>query len=133
MKENMKRLVLVFLVTVSLGAYARNVSDSGSMKSEAGMNNAILVVPATPDGFILKDGKMMMVNNGKWSPMVRDITLPNGTVVMSTGYYMKKDGPKTELKEGEHIDMDGNLTKMDESTIPKTSPDKSMNDTTTNR
>ena len=133
MIKNMKKLFLVILVAVSLGAYARNVSVTGSMKSDVGMNNAVLAAPATSDGFVLKDGKMMMVNNGKWTAMVRDVTLPNGTVVTSTGYYMKKNGPKTELKEGEHLDMEGNLTKMDESSEPMSPPDKKMNDSTSNK
>ena len=126
----MKKLILSFLVAVSLGAYARNISVAGKMESEVNMKNSILAVPATPDGFFMKDGKMMMVNDGKFAMMVRDVTLPNGTMVMSTGYYMKKGGSKTELKEGEHIDMDGNVTKMDAMTDPKAPPAKSMNDST---
>ena len=126
----MKKLVLFFLVAVSLGAYARNISVTGKTESDVDMKNSILAVLATPDGFFFKDGKMMMVNDGKFSMMVRNVTLPEGTVVMSTGYYMKKGGAKTELKEGEFIDMEGNLTKMDAMSDPKTQPAKSMNDST---
>jgi len=126
----MKKLVLFFLVAVSLGAYARNVSVAGKMKSEVDMKNSILAVTASSDGFFLKYGKMMMVNDGKYTIMFKDVTLPEGTVVMSTGYYMKKGGPKTKLKEGEFIDMEGNLTNMDTTTGPETPPDKSMNDST---
>lgn len=126
----MKRVVIYFLVVISLGAYARNVSAAGNIKSEVDMENALLAAPATPDGFMMKNGKMVTVNNGKLAMMVRDVTLPNGTVVMSSGYFMKKDGPKTELKEGELIDMDGNLIKADDTTDPKTSTDKNVNDST---
>ena len=126
----MKKLVLFFLVAVSLGAYARNISVTGKTESDVDMKNSILAVLATPDGFFMKDGKMMMVNDGKFYMMVRNVTLPEGTVVMSTGYYMKKGGAKTELKEGEFIDMEGNLTKMDAMSDPKTPPAKSMNDST---
>ena len=128
----MKKLVLFFLVAVSLGAYARNISVTGKTESDVDMKNSILAVLATPDGFFMKDGKMMMVNDGKFSMMVRNVTLPEGTVVMSTGYYMKKGGAKTELKEGEFIDMEGNLTKTDTTVDPKTTSDKNMNDSTMN-
>jgi len=53
-------------------------------------------------------------------------------VVMSTGYFIKKGGLKIKLKEGEFIDMEGNLTKTDTTVDPKTTSDKNMNDSTMN-
>lgn len=126
----MKRLVIYALVLISLGAYARNVSTAGNMKSEESMKNAMVAAAVTTDGFMLKDGKMVTVTNGKLTAMESDVTLPNGTVVMSTGYFMKKDGLKTELKEGELIDMNGKLVKADDAADPKTSTDKNVNDST---
>jgi len=73
-----------------------------------------------------------MVNNGKYTIMFKNVTLPEGTVVMSNGYFIKKGGPKTKLKEGEFIDMEGNLTKTDTTVDPKTTSDKNMNDSTMN-
>lgn len=128
--KNMKKLVLFFLVAVSAGAYARNVSVSGNMKSDGYSESTTVAGANVSDGFTLKDGKMMTVNDGKFTVMNRDVTLSDGTKVMTTGYYMKKGGPKTELKEGEHIDLDGNVTTPDETTNPKTLPDKNMNDST---
>ncbi len=81
----MKKLVLFFLVAVSTGAYARNVSVVGNMKSEGYTESTTLAGTTLTDGFIMKDGKMMMVNDGKFTMMVRDVTLSNGTKVRTTG------------------------------------------------
>jgi hypothetical protein len=39
---------------------------------------------------------MMVVKDGKVSMMEKDVTLSNGTVIMSNGYYMKKGGTKND-------------------------------------
>jgi len=128
----MKKLVLSLLVAVSLSVYARNFSVYGKTESGTDMKNSVLEVLDNPDGFFLKYGKMMMVNNGKYTIMFKNVTLPEGTVVMSNGYFIKKGGPKIKLKEGEFIDMEGNLTKTDTTVDPKTTSDKNMNDSTMN-
>lgn len=120
------------LVAISIGTYAQTLSVNLRTSPDQVSKNTVLASAATPDGFMMKDGKMMMVNDGKFTPMVRDITLPNGTKVMKAGSYMLKGGVKMMLKEGEELDMEGNLIpmstmdkKMDEKPMPM--PDKDMN------
>jgi hypothetical protein len=133
----MKRIVLLMLVVVSVSTYAQHLSLNLRLSSDQ-LNQSTIVAQATaPDGFMMKDGKMMMVNSGKFTPMVRDITLPNGTKVMKTGSYMLKGGAKMMLKEGEELDMEGNMIpmntmdkKMDEKPMPMPDKDMNMPDTT---
>lgn len=109
-----------------MSVYAK-VSVNDRMKSEV---STIVTSAATPDGFMMQNGKMMMVNDGKFTPMERDITLPNGMKVMKSGSYMPKGGTKTELKEGDHIDMEGNVThmnSMDNTMDQPKMPEKDMN------
>ena len=62
-----------------------------------------------PDGIMMQNGKMMIFRNGNMSAMNRDTTLSNGTVIMRNGNVIMKDGTKKALKEGEHIDMSGQM------------------------
>jgi hypothetical protein len=63
------------------------------------------------DYCVMKDGKMMCMKDGKMMPMDMDMTMKNGVKVMSNGEYMDAKGNKMMLKEGEKIDMDGNMMK----------------------
>lgn len=63
------------------------------------------------DGVVMKNGKIMKVENGQLTILKeKDMTMSNGTKIMSVGTYIKKDGSRTALKEGQHIDLSGNLT-----------------------
>ena len=71
---------------------------------------------AAEEGFELKGGKMLMVNEKTkvTSPMEKDVTLKDGTKVMISGKIVKKDATTVMLKEGESIWMDGTITKAGE-------------------
>ncbi len=69
-------------------------------------------VKSHPDGYMLQNGKMIMVKDGAMKMMEKDVTLKNGTIIMSNGYFMKKDGTKMMMKEGQHIDLFGKMIPM---------------------
>ena len=128
----MKKLILLIFVSINVVVYAQNVSSNENMKSnEANMNYDSSTHENLTDGFLMKDGKMMMVNDGKFTMMKRNITLPDGTVVMTDGNYMKKGGTKMMLNEGDHLDMNGKVTPMNDSNSSNdnknTNTNKSMN------
>jgi hypothetical protein len=60
----------------------------------------------------MKDGKMVVMNNGSWEPMAADVTCTNGVVVKTSGEIAKGDKKKA-LTEGMMIDKDGQLTDAD--------------------
>ena len=60
------------------------------------------------NGYMLKDGRVMMVKDGNLTLIQKDITLSNGTVIMADGNYMEKGKTKTKFKDGQHVDMNGN-------------------------
>ena len=62
-----------------------------------------------PDGVIMQNGKMMKVKNGQMTSIDQDMTMSNGTKIMSDGTCIKKDGTKINMKEGQHMDMSGNM------------------------
>ena len=61
------------------------------------------------DCCMMKDGKMMQMKSGKMMPMDKDMTMKNGTKVMTNGEYIMKNGEKMQMKEGECMDMDGKM------------------------
>lgn len=66
------------------------------------------VINSNPDGVMMQHGKMMKVENGRMTILEDEMTMSNGTKVMCDGNYIKEDGTKMMMEEGEHIDMAGN-------------------------
>jgi hypothetical protein len=118
----MRKLILVFVaIAITAGAYAQIDSTKKKLnqqdKQTQNMQNN-LVDKSLADGIVMKDGKIMQVKNGKMTLLDRDVTLTNGTKIMVDGTFTNKDGSKTTFKEGQHMDMSGNVTSV------KTNKDK---------
>ena len=61
-------------------------------------------------GVMMKDGKMMMMKDGKAAgPMDHEMTMSNGTKVMTDGTMMMKDGSQMHMKDGQMMMMDGKM------------------------
>ena len=123
----MKNLILVTAIAISAGAYAQtdsinrkmNMHDMNNNQHQNVQNNS--VDKSHPDGLMMQNGKLMTVKNGQMTMFQQnDTILSNGTKVMSDGTCIKKDGSKMMLKEGQHVDMSGNMVPM------KTDKDKNM-------
>ncbi|MEO7533502.1 MAG: DUF6799 domain-containing protein [Ferruginibacter sp.] len=61
------------------------------------------------DCCMMKDGKMMVMKNGKTMPMTKDMTMKDGTKCMTNGEYTMKDGTKMTMKDGDCMDMNGKM------------------------
>lgn len=64
------------------------------------------------DGIMMKDGKVMITQNGKTMPLENELTLENGTKVMMDGTYMDKNGSTMRMKNGDHMNMAGKMMPM---------------------
>ena len=62
------------------------------------------------NGFVVKNGKVMKLENGQASSVVETVSLTNGNRLMMDGKVYKKDGTWTKLNEGDFIDYSGNIT-----------------------
>ena len=72
---------------------------------------ASLVAAAEMDGVTMKDGKMMMMMNGKATgPMNHQMTTTNGHKVMPDGTMKMPDGTEMRMQEGQTMTMDGKMT-----------------------
>jgi hypothetical protein len=61
------------------------------------------------DCITMKNGKMCMIKAGKELPMAKEVLMPNGSKVMTNGAVLTKDGKIVVMKEGDKVDMSGNL------------------------
>ncbi len=61
---------------------------------------------------ILKNGVMMVVRNGKTTPMEKEMSLEDGSKVMMDGTVVKKDGTTTKIGETDMILMEGKIMKL---------------------
>jgi hypothetical protein len=72
------------------------------------------VVAAEKNGIMMKDGRMIMMHDGKEiSGMDRQTTLSNGTKVMMKGKLITKDGKEMQMQEGQMVMMDGKMMEGD--------------------
>lgn len=65
------------------------------------------------DHIMMKDGKVMMIMQGKNMPLDKELTLTNGSKVTVDGTVTMKDGTKMMMKEGDMMTMDGEMMKHD--------------------
>jgi len=77
------------------------------------LSSSFLGVPAMAaekDGVMMKDGKMVRLQEGKdIGRMDRETIMTNGTRVMMNGKMVMKDGKEGKLQEGQIMMLDGKL------------------------
>lgn len=95
--------------TISSGAFAQN--DMSGMKMTHHKKNS-MHHGMMKDCVMMKDGKMMVMKNGKKMPMTEDMTMSNGMVCMKDGTCKMKDGTTMVMKNGEKCTMDGKMSVM---------------------
>jgi len=83
--------------------------DMGTTNNPDPVTAKLIPAKSVPDGYMIQDGKMMVIVNGKLEVMKSDATLGNGTRVITNGYFILKDGSKVKLKEGQLLDLNGEV------------------------
>ena len=64
------------------------------------------------DGVIMKDGKMMLMKDGKaTATMTADMPMPDGTMVTTSGVVKMKSGEEKHFENGEMMLMNGHMMK----------------------
>ncbi|HYD19933.1 MAG TPA: DUF6799 domain-containing protein, partial [Flavipsychrobacter sp.] len=86
----MKKLLLAALAFIFFIAQA-DAQDKDKMK----------------DGVKMKNGKVWAIKDGKKSEATREITLNDGSKVMTDGSVVMTDGTVKKLSDGDMVTMDG--------------------------
>ena len=118
----MKIIILVSAaILLSFASFAQMDSTHNMMKNNKmghGMNHQAMH-KSHGDGVMMMNGKMMMEHDGKTTMMHRDMTMTNGTKVMTNGTCIKKDGTKMIMKDGQQMNMSGEMMPMKDSEMKK--------------
>ncbi|HEX8561591.1 MAG TPA: DUF6799 domain-containing protein [Flavobacterium sp.] len=61
------------------------------------------------DGYVMMDGKMMALKDGKLAPMKKKVVMSNGTKVSKSGVVKTTDGKKVKMKDGNCVDNTGKV------------------------
>ncbi|MEO6682281.1 MAG: DUF6799 domain-containing protein, partial [Ginsengibacter sp.] len=67
--------------------------------------------------YLMKENKMWQVKDGEKSELTEDVTLVNGTIVMANGTVKTTDGQSTTLKNGQYVDLEGNIGEWIDDTV----------------
>jgi hypothetical protein len=104
----MKELIIsLVVITISGAAFCQDTSV-GKMK-DTSMNKMHHMMK---DCVMMKDGKVKQWKAGQITTVSSPVMLTNGATVASDGTVKMKDGTTTMLKDGQYIDMDGNIGTM---------------------
>lgn len=61
------------------------------------------------DCCMMREGKMMVMKNGKTMQMKKTMLMKNGTKCMVNGECIMRDGSKMQMKEGYCMEMSGKM------------------------
>ena len=99
----MKKVFLVMIgAALSFGAFAQDTTTTSTTSPTEQTQHQ------QKDMYVFKNSKMWAVKNGNIAAMTDDVTLSDGTVVKTTG-EVTKSGKTEALKDGQYIDVDGNI------------------------
>lgn len=104
-----KLLVLVVASIFTLGAFAQENKEQPTQEKDKSYQKDKMGDKKMKKGIWMKDGKLMMMKDGKKAVMDKEMTLSDGSKVMTDGKVMMKDGTTKMMKEGESIGMDGKM------------------------
>ncbi len=91
-------------ITMISVLFSQRSTELNTIKAKMGMMNKVLK----------EGGKVWVVKNGEVVLVEKEITLPDGTIVMANGKYMKSGQSPMMLKEGQAIDLNGNIVTEEE-------------------
>ena len=62
------------------------------------------------DGVMMKEGKVMVTQMGRTTPLTQEMNLINGTKITPTGTITTPAGVSTQLTEGDLVSLSGRIT-----------------------
>ena len=102
----MKNVFLSMIaVALSLGAFAQDTKSN----PPAAPTEQQAQQQQPKDMYVFKNGKVWQVKSGNVTELTKDATLASGAVVKTDGKVVSKDGQAVALKDGQYIDVDGNV------------------------
>jgi hypothetical protein len=106
------------LAIVSMAIFACNDTQSPSINEDTRDTSTVIetpppattetvYVPAEGD-YTYREKKVMVMKNGEWVEVDKEVRLDNGTVIEKNG-TVKRDGKEVKLEEGTVVNKEGNF------------------------
>lgn len=110
MKTKKRIVSTVFSAMIVMATCTSSFAQEEKTKSNKQVNkqtdnDAVLL----KDGYMVKGEKVMLISNGKVTTLNKEVTFKNGDKLMTNAVLIKKDGEKKMLKNGDYIDMEGQM------------------------
>ena len=67
------------------------------------------VVMSADRGVLMRNGTLMIMQDGQLVPLRQEMMLENGDKILLNGDVIRKDGSKTKIQEGMMMDKNGTL------------------------
>lgn len=105
--------ILASAVFILIAGIAQAQETQG--KSTETISKDVMPVKSEPskcdfqNSFIMKENKISYMKAGKEMPMNAEMKTTNGLVISKDGSIISKDGKKSKLKNGQYIDINGNI------------------------
>lgn len=107
------KLYSMLAVAAVLGAATLNAQAQTKMpprKPVQPRQKVVIKGETMKDGFMMKEGKVMMTRDAHTDALTSETTLVNGTKVKADGTVTMADGTTTMLKEGDYMSLTGRMT-----------------------
>ena len=106
----MKNVFLSMIaVALSFGAFAQDSTSNQGTSNSTAPTEQQGQQQKHKDMYVFKNSKVWQVKGGNVSGLTEEATLPTGAVVKTNGDVVSKDGQTVALKDGQYIDVDGNI------------------------
>jgi hypothetical protein len=107
------------LAIASLAILACNNNPSPSIREDTRDTSTMMETPQPPatteavyvpaeGDYTYKEKKVMVMKNGEWVEVKKEVKLDNGTVIEKNG-TVRKDGKEVQLEEGTVVNKEGNF------------------------
>jgi hypothetical protein len=106
----MKRILALALLLATGSFVAQAQTKLPPRKPVQPRGRVVLKDGATRDGAVMKDGKVILTQQGLTNPVLQETALINGTKIKPDGTLTMTDGTTTQMKEGDYMSLTGRLT-----------------------
>ena len=106
----MKTLILISACSLSLNLFSQvDSTHEKIIPDDKGYQDQTqnLELDTSKNCLTLRNGKVIIMQNGKESELKQDTTFANGTKIKINGTIIKKSGTKMTMKAGECFTMEG--------------------------
>lgn len=105
----MKKLIAILGIACSVAAYAQDTTRASSNQTNTIRNVKGFDKTWDHDGIVISNGKVYSRMNGVNTPVEKNLTLKNGSILSNNGTVLLKDGTSQTLTTEQYIDANGNI------------------------